>query len=132
MIAGDCGIIVVDDDAGMSRAISRMLMISGWSSTSFVSAEELLGSPALQNASLLIVDIQLPGISGLELHERLMDTLIPPPVIFITGQDRPSLRERAMRAGAVAYLIKPFPGQELIDAVRRLLDQSGDHPGKML
>lgn len=128
MIAGDCGIIVVDDDAGMSRAISRMLMISGWSSTSFVSAEELLGSPALQSASLLIVDIQLPGISGLELHERLMDTRIPPPVIFITGQDRPSLRERAMRAGAVAYLIKPFPGQELIDAVRRLLDQSGDHP----
>lgn len=132
MIAGDCGIIVVDDDAGMSRAISRMLTISGWSSTSFVSAEELLGSPALQSASLLIVDIQLPGISGLELHERLMDTRIPPPVIFITGQDCPSLRERAMRAGAVAYLIKPFPGQELIDAVRRLLDQSGDHPGKML
>jgi FixJ family two-component response regulator len=128
MITGDCGIIVVDDDVGMSRAISRMLTVSGWSSKAFASAEELLDSAELESASLLIVDIQLPGISGLELHERLRDTRLRLPVIFITGRDRPCFRERALKAGAVAYLTKPFPGQDLIDAVRRLLDQAGIHP----
>lgn len=126
--AADCGIIVVDDDAGMSRAITRMLMVSGWGAQSFASAEELLGSEALGSAKLLIVDVQLPGISGLDLHERLLERPLRIPVIFITGEDRPSLRERAMQAGAIAYLTKPFPGQELIAAVRGQFDQAAPPP----
>lgn len=122
MIGGDRGIIVVDDDTGMSRAIERMLSVSGWTVRSFPSAEDFLGSGALGDVTLLILDVHLPGMSGLELHEHLAGIGIHPPAIFITGQDRPFYRARALQAGAVAYLTKPFPGQELINAVRRHLD----------
>lgn len=122
MIGVDREIIVVDDDTGVSRAIERMLHVSGWSARSFISAEDFLGSDAVEDVTLLILDVHLPGMSGLELHEHLAGIGVHRPAIFITGQDRPFYRERALQAGAIAYLTKPFPGQELIDAVRRHLD----------
>jgi FixJ family two-component response regulator len=121
MGAGDCEIIVVDDDAGMSRAIERLLMTSGWKARSFPSAEEFLASDSVDNVGILILDIQLPGMSGLDLHKQLAAAGIRPPAIFITAHDHPFLREKAELAGAVAYFTKPFEGQLLIDAVRRHL-----------
>lgn len=114
-------IIVVDDDAGMSRAIERLLLTSGWHTRSFLSAEEFLASDALLDIGILILDIQLPGMSGLDLQQHLAEADVKPPAIFITAHDHPFLRERAELAGAVAYFTKPFEGQLLIDAVRRHL-----------
>ncbi|QJE98810.1 response regulator transcription factor [Luteolibacter luteus] len=127
-VAADRGIIVVDDDPGMSRAITRMLMLGGWSARAFESAEDLMASAELERAALLILDIQLPGLSGLDLHQQLQSSHGSLPVIFITGEDRPVFRERALRAGATAYLTKPFPGQELMDAVRRHFEPAGNPP----
>ena len=111
------GIIIVDDDDGMSRAIERMLMTSGWSSRSFPSAEQFLAWEDFGSTDFLILDIELPGKSGLELRDHLSGIDLQPPVVFITGHDNPLLRERAMGKGALAYLTKPFPAQDLINVV---------------
>ena len=122
MVEGNREIIVVDDDTGSSRAIERLLLTSGWQARSFGSAEEFLDSDRWESAVFLILDIHLPGMSGFDLHQRREDQGLSCPAIFITGHDRPSLRERALKAGAVAYLTKPFAGQLLIDAMRPHLD----------
>jgi FixJ family two-component response regulator len=111
-------IIVVDDDVSMSQAIERLLAAAGLKSHTFGSAEALLASGEAADAALLILDIQLPGISGLELHRQLIAAGISPPVIFITAQDRPETRRMAIHSGASAYLTKPFNGSELIGAIR--------------
>lgn len=118
-MAGErCGIIVVDDDDGVSRAIERMLKISGWLARSFSSAEQFLAWEDFEKADFLILDIQLPGMSGLDLRDHLAGIGVRPPVVFITGHDRPDFRERALRGRPAAYLIKPFPAKDLIDSVR--------------
>lgn len=121
-VLGGQEIAIIDDDASMSQAIERLLTAAGWRVHSFSSAETFLAWDGLGSVSLLIVDIHLPGISGLELHQRLASEGIAPPVIFITGHDRPFIRQKAEQAGAVAYLTKPFPGHLLIDVVRRHLE----------
>lgn len=121
MMAGNGRIAIVDDDIGMSRAIERLLLTSGWESRTFVSAEDFLGSGSFGDLEFLILDIELPGMSGLELHEHLVATGISLPSIFITAHDRPWLREKAKLAGAVGYFAKPFEGRLLIEEVRRHL-----------
>lgn len=113
-------IIIVDDDTSMSQAIERLLSAVGLRSRSFATAEEFLSSGAAVHAALLIFDIQLPGISGLELQRRLAAEGSVAPVIFITGQDRAFTRDQACLSG-VAYFVKPFAGAELIQAVRQHL-----------
>jgi FixJ family two-component response regulator len=112
-------IIVVDDDASMGQAIERQLTASGCRVRSFSSAEDLLGSDAVKSVAFLILDIHLPGMSGFELKHRLAADGICPPVIFITGHDRPQFRKMAEQLGAIAYLTKPFEGQFLISAIRQ-------------
>ncbi|MES2708023.1 MAG: response regulator [Verrucomicrobiota bacterium] len=114
-------ILVVDDDSSMSQAIERLLAAAGWRARSFASAEELLMSGMAAGATLLIVDLQLPGMTGLELIARLAAGGPVPPVIIITAQDRPGTRELVRKSGAAACLTKPFAGQDLIQAVRRHL-----------
>ena len=114
-------IIVVDDDMSMSQAIERLLAAAGCKARIFASAEDLLQSSSSAGAAVLILDIQLPGMSGLDLCRRLLAAGEVPPVIFITGKDRPGTRDEALRSGAVAYLTKPFAGQELIRAIRQHL-----------
>jgi FixJ family two-component response regulator len=121
MTSGGSEIIVVDDDMSMSQAIERLLAAAGCKARTFASAEELLESGASAEAAVLILDIQLPGMSGLDLCRHLVAAGDVPPVIFITGQDRPGTRDQALRSGAVAYFTKPFAGQELIRAIRQHL-----------
>ena len=110
-------IVVVEDDAGMSKAIARLLRAAGFQPTSFASAEELLQTEAVDFAACLVLDIHLPGLSGLELARLLVTSGRAKPVIFITGQDDESLREEAQRLGC-AYFRKPFKGKELLEAIR--------------
>jgi FixJ family two-component response regulator len=112
-------VVVVEDDASMSHAIGRILRLAGFAPQTFDCAERMLDSGAANGADCLVFDVHLPGITGFELHERMTRAGKQPPVIFITAYDEPESRGQAERAGAAAYLLKPFSGHELIAAVRR-------------
>ena len=114
-------IVVVEDDAAMSKAIERLLRAAGFQSNFFASAEELLQTDVVASADCLVLDIHLPGISGLELGRRLVTSNRPKAVIFITGQDEAFLQNEAQRLGC-ACLRKPFRGKELLEAIRRAID----------
>ena len=116
-------VVVVEDDAGMSKAIERLLRASGFQSVSFGSAEELLQTEALERASCLVLDIHLPGLSGLALRRLLLTSGHAKPVIFITGQDEASLRAEAERMGC-AYFRKPFEGKALLEAIRQAIENN--------
>ena len=112
-------IVVVEDDAGMKKAIERLLRAAGFQSVSFASAEELLQTEAADYAACLVLDIHLPGISGLELG-RLLTSRRARPIIFITAQDEARLRYEAERLGCV-YFRKPFEGKALLEAIRQAI-----------
>jgi FixJ family two-component response regulator len=112
-------IVVVEDDAGMKKAIERLLRAAGFQSVSFASAEELLQTEAADDAACLVLDIHLPGISGLELG-RLLTSRRARPIIFITAQDEARLRYEAERLGCV-YFRKPFEGKALLEAIRQAI-----------
>jgi FixJ family two-component response regulator len=113
-------VVVVEDDVSLGRAIGRLLRASGFQSQTFASAEELLETDAAAGAACLILDIQLPGLSGFDLHQRLIDAGIESPVIFITAYDKPTTRIRGENTG-FAYLTKPFLGKSLMDSVTRAI-----------
>ena len=94
---------MVEDDAGMKKAIERLLRAAGFQPVSFASAEELLQTEAVDSAACLVLDIHLPGLSGLELPRLLVTSRRAKPVIFITGQDEVSLRDEARRLGAPIF-----------------------------
>ena len=85
----------------------------------------MIESGLVERACCLILDIQLPGMSGFELQEVLTASHTPIPVIFITGHDRPGMEEQALRLGAMAYLRKPFDGQAILDAIRPVCRKGG-------
>jgi FixJ family two-component response regulator len=106
----------VEDDEDMRTAIRRVLEGAGLRTEAFDSAEALLATDASSRAQCLVLDIQLPGISGFELQARL--GAAGPPVVFITAHDTPSKRKRALASDAL-YLVKPFLGETLVAAVSR-------------
>jgi FixJ family two-component response regulator len=114
-------IVLVEDDPGMRKAIERLLRAAGFQPVSFTSAEELLQTKAADSAACLLLDIHLPGLSGLELGQRLLTSGSAKPLIFITGQDDPSLRDEAQRLGC-AYFRKPFEGKALLEVIRRAIE----------
>jgi FixJ family two-component response regulator len=114
-------IVVVEDDVSMSQAIERILRAGGYAAVTFATAELALAADAMTRVDCLILDIHLPGISGLDMYERLVESGRRPVVIFITAHDDPTFRERAERMGAKSYLRKPFSGRALLDAVNLAL-----------
>jgi len=116
-------IAVVDDHEGLRRAVVRLLQASGHEVQSYASAEELLASEERERASCLILDVRLPGLSGFELHERLVDQGSEVPVIYVTAHDDPAVRERAAREGAALFL-KPVEREPLLAAVARALGRA--------
>ncbi|WP_129645237.1 response regulator transcription factor [Peristeroidobacter agariperforans] len=115
-------VIIVEDDMGLNRAVARLLNIAGFHSSSFESAERLLESAAASGADCFVFDIHLPGISGVELLDRLDEAGIHRPVIFITAHDDAHTRDAAR--GGSSYLTKPFTGQALIQAIDAALTPS--------
>lgn len=113
-------ILVVEDDASMRRAVARFLDAAGFFPIAHESAEAFLEDGLLPGVACLVVDIMLPGISGLELAERLVQTARPIPIVFISAHDEPILRERATSLGYREYLLKPFGGKQLVDAIERV------------
>jgi FixJ family two-component response regulator len=117
-------VVVVEDDAGMSKAIERLLRAAGFRPQSFASAEELLQTEAADEADCLVLDINLPNISGLELGRRLCTEGRSRSIIFITAQDDATQRDEAHRLGC-AYFRKPFEGKALLEAIRRAITKPG-------
>lgn len=103
----------------MRKALQRMLAISGFTTETFSSAEALLAVDATGRLRCLVLDLQLPGMSGFDLYRQLAAAEPPPPVIFITAYDNAAVRDQATEFGAIAYLPKPFAPESLIDALKR-------------
>src|SRR6185369_11526316 len=109
-------VVVVDDDASVRRALSRLLRSAGCAVETFGTASEFLARPEAPVPSCLVLDVRLPGMSGLDLQARLATDHRELPIVFITGHGSSKLRQRALNAGAVAVLDKPFDDQNLLDA----------------
>ena len=116
---------VVDDEEPVRIAIGSVLRSLGFKMEMFGSAEDLLGSPRLDDIACLIVDVRLPGMSGLDLQRHLLAAKRELPMIFISAHYDPVARRQALTAGALAFLRKPFSEKALIDAVRSGLSQGG-------
>ena len=116
---------IVDDDESVRMAIRSLLRSFGFKVEMFGSAEELLGSARLDDIACLIVDVRIPGMSGLDLQRRILATNREFPMIFISAHDDPVARRQAVAAGALAFLRKPFSEKALIDAVRSGLARAG-------
>jgi FixJ family two-component response regulator len=114
-------VIVVEDDAGLRNALEKVLSAGGHSPMMFDSAEALLESDAASDAGCLVLDIRLPGMTGVDLYRELSARGGAPPVIFMTAYDDPAVRVEIELLGAAAYLVKPFRGRELVDAVSETL-----------
>ena len=110
-------VIIVDDDASVQQALSELILSAGFRSVCFNSTRELLDADALDSAGCLILDVRMPGASGLDLQRHLADTGNPKPIIFLTGHGDIPMTVQAMKAGAVDFLTKPVRDQTLLDAV---------------
>ena len=110
-------IYLIEDDTSVRRAMTRLLATAGYTVEAFAEAEAFLGFPYIRKNALLITDIHLPGIDGLQLQKHLVDDGIAMPVIFITAYDSEEKRAKVKKMGATAYFRKPVDGTALIDAI---------------
>jgi FixJ family two-component response regulator len=116
-------ISVIDDDESVRRTTTRLIESFGFRAAAFESAENFLGSGHLNDTSCLIVDVQMPGMNGLQLQSQLAAAGCSIPIIFITAHDDKESRRRAMQAGAVAFLAKPFNDGELLQIIHSALHE---------
>jgi FixJ family two-component response regulator len=119
-------ISIVDDDESMREATKGLVRSLGYQAVTFSSAEEFLQSDSVDNTSCLIADVQMPGLSGIELQRWLIARGARLPTIFITAYPEESTRARAMRAGAAGFLSKPFSEESLVRCLDSALGRSGD------
>ncbi len=114
-------VFVVDDDASVRDAVQRLIASVGLRVQTFGSTSEFLESKRPEGPACMVLDVRLPGASGLELQRDLIQAKVPIPIIFITGHADVPMTVRAMKAGAVEFLTKPFRGQELLDAIQEAI-----------
>jgi FixJ family two-component response regulator len=128
MLASKQSIAIVEDDASLNRALERLLQASGFATQAFLSAEDFLANSHPESHACFILDIHLPGISGVELFDRLCERGGRPPVIFITAGDGQAVRQHASRISGTICLRKPLVAAELLSAVHEQLRCSGSAP----
>jgi FixJ family two-component response regulator len=122
-------IAIVDDDESVCRALKRLVRSLGMDGETFASGQEFLDLIEAMPSFLpdcVVLDVQMPGLNGLEVQERLATNSNPLPVIFITAHDDAAPRERALAAGAVAFMRKPFNDELLIKTLREALKRGAD------
>lgn len=112
-------VIVVDDNPGFLKSVTRLLTVHGFATRTFSSAEALLESDGARDATCLLLDIHLGGMSGIELQRRLTASGTAYPIIFMTAIDDEATRKEAMSGGCIAYLRKPFAPHLLLDAIAK-------------
>jgi FixJ family two-component response regulator len=116
-------ISIVDDDASVRAATNNLLSSRGYVVYAFASAGDFLQSDRLQDSSCVVADVQMPAMSGLDLLTHMRTQGNNTPFIFITAFPEESVRARALKAGAVCFLAKPFPGPRLIDCIETALNR---------
>jgi len=116
-------VFVVDDDASVREALKSLIRSVGLQVELFYSAQEFLHRKRPDGASCLVLDVRLPGISGLDFQRKLSEANISIPIIFITGHGDIPMSVRAMKAGALEFLTKPFRDQDLLDAIQLALER---------
>jgi len=117
-------VYVIDDDASSRKAVSRLLRSAGLAVETLASAREFLKRPAEDRPSCLVLDIHMPGPSGMDLQAALQEAQRDIPIVFVTGHGDVSTGVRAMKGGAVDFLEKPFRGEDLLACVQRGLARS--------
>jgi FixJ family two-component response regulator len=119
----DATVFVIDDDARMRAAMERLLRSVGLHAESFASPQDFLQSKLPDGPSCLVLDVRLPGMSGLEVQRKLIEAGVQIPVIFISGHGDIPMTVKAMKSGAVEFLTKPFRDQDLLDAIQQALER---------
>lgn len=116
-------VFVVDDDVSIREALKNLFQSVGLNVKTFGTAQEFLANRQPDVSSCLVLDVRLPGLSGLDLQRQLVQASVHIPIVFITGHGDVPMSVRAMKAGAVEFLTKPFRDQDLLDAVQHALDR---------
>src|SRR5918912_44106 len=116
-------VLIIDDDASVREAIRSLVRSVGLQAEAFESAHEFLRQGPPAGPSCLVLDVNLPGLSGLDFQEELTRAHVEIPIIFITGHGDIPMSVRAMKAGAVEFLTKPFRDQDLLDAISQALER---------
>jgi FixJ family two-component response regulator len=116
-------VYVVDDDSSMREALSSLIRSIGMRVTTFASAQEFLAHAVVESPACLVLDVRLPGLSGLDLQRELAATRRSLPIIFITGHGDIPMSVRAIKAGATEFLSKPFREEDLVEAIRQSLQR---------
>jgi FixJ family two-component response regulator len=116
-------VFIIDDDASVRQSIQDLLSSVELQSEAFATPQEFLESKCADRSSCLVLDVRLPGMSGLDFQHTLAEAGISIPIIFITGHGDVPMSVQAMKSGAVEFLMKPFRTQELLDAIQQALDR---------
>ena len=119
-------IAIVDDEEAICDALTSLLRSVGWRAEGFTSAEAFLQSGQVHTTACLLLDLRLPGLSGLELLQQLRSSQARIPIIFITAHGNAAMRAQALQAGAVAFFAKPFNDTALLEAIRTALAPDSD------
>jgi FixJ family two-component response regulator len=119
-------VFVIDDDARMRAAMERLLRSVGLQAESFATPQDFLRRKIADRPSCLVLDVRLPGMSGLDVQRKLTEAGVQIPVIFITGHGDIPMTVRAMKSGAVEFLTKPFRDQDLLDAIQEALQRESE------
>jgi FixJ family two-component response regulator len=123
-------VFVVDDDISIRESLELLIRCAGWQPQLFASAQEFLALPRVVAPSCLVLDVSLPGLNGLDLQKRVAGDRPDMPIIFITGHGDVPMTVRAMKAGAVEFLTKPFSDDTLLNAIRNALTRSRNMLGR--
>jgi FixJ family two-component response regulator len=121
-------VMIVDDDESIRRAGRRLIKSYGFAVETFASAEDFLGSGRLHETACLVLDVQMPGLNGLELQSRLVAEGHQVPIIFITAFNDENARAQALQAGALGYLVKPFEEADLLNGINLALQRQEEPP----
>ena len=116
-------VFIVDDDLSVRRSTERLVQSAGLKVQTFTSAKEFLKNARFEGPACLVLDVRMPGLSGMDLQQELGQSGIQIPIIFITGHGDIPMSVRAMKAGAVEFLTKPFRGRGLLDAISAALER---------
>jgi FixJ family two-component response regulator len=116
-------IAIVDDDASVQRGLQRLVRSAGWKVETFASAQEFLARSRTELPNCVLLDLQLPGLSGLDLQKRMAEVGLEIPIVFLTGHGNIPVSVQAMKAGAVQFLTKPVDEQELLQAIEEAVER---------
>jgi FixJ family two-component response regulator len=116
-------VAIVDDDPWALDGLQRLIRSAGWRAETFASAQEFLARPGVEEPTCLVLDLQLPGLSGLDLQKRMAEAGLEIPVVFLTGHGDIPASVQAMKAGAVEFLTKPVDEQKLLQAIQEAIER---------